>query len=77
MKKYFSFFRLRFVMGLQYRIACGNFDTVLLGTYGNHDIPRLLPDRCFGFPDDFVRHHFLHLAAASFSGLFYGMDDGK
>ena len=76
MKKYLSFFRLRFIMGLQYRAGRNRY-SIRMGNDADHDIPCLLPDGQRRISDDAVGYLILHLAPAGVSGLLLGLDDGK
>ena len=79
MKKYLSFFRMRFLMGLQYRAAAAA-GVVTQFTWG---FMELLVFRAFyqadasAFPMSFEGCHQLYLAAAGIFGIVHGMDDGS
>ena len=63
MKKYISFFKIRFSMGLQYRTAA---------------LAGVVTQFAWGsVSDESVCNGFLYMAPAGISGIFCGMDDGE
>lgn len=75
MKKYLSFFRIRFIAGLQYRAAAwaGHRHPVCLGRHDDPYVLGLLSKRRKQFPDDLPAAVKLHMDAAGVSCHVYGM----
>ncbi len=79
MKKYFSFFRLRFAMGLQYRVAA----LAGIATQFAWGFMQIMVFHAFyqtdasAFPMTFFSCCLLCMAAAGIPGIDCGMDDGK
>ncbi len=57
--------------------TCRNYHAVCMGRHAGHDVPRFLPYRRCGLPDDPFRNSILYLAAAGVSCIFCRLDDGK
>ena len=77
MKKYLSFFRLRFITGLQYRTAARHCHPVFLGSHGNPHLPGLLPVGSCLFSHDAAGHKLLYLDTAGISGAVHGLEYGS
>ena len=75
MKKYLSFFRLRFA--IPGRCLWGHCNSVYMGCHGDHDFSGFLPVGRLRFPYEFLCHGVLSVAAAGIPCILRHLDDGQ